>query len=717
MPVRSYELRLPDAAALDAEVWDGTLARLNNLLRVPQLRLISLIQPVNADDIEHDRRAKIHGQARHLGRLFLEQEARMLRREMTARPAWGLSHYLLVWDRVLEDPALMPTQPPEILACRYREGHQAWYLEPTDPAEPYVCVLGSYEFKPAVAWEWYWPWADMAARSDGQMAICLDVVEIPEDEIRQAHASLGSMARVTGELDASHGHVDAEGAIRKRTGFYRMRVMVMLLDADLDRLRQRATNFRQAYSNTIRFGSLVGQQIEALEFFSDAEYPLIGATSPFGAHSFVDGDALPIALGGLGGMANTIASDGIYIGMQYGPKGQARGPLFWYPWDSSNRANHIGVLGQIGGGKTFFLLHFLGNAYTTANVPIIALEPLGHIQKLALLLAGDPNCHYHVLDYTTLQINILDWIPEDLDVATGLGEQEDHVRANIEVMLERALTDLEQGFLAKALRVLYGAYTPAMLEDTKQMPLLEDLVLVLKSFKREGLDYAEEADKLAITLELKYVAGGKGRIFNAHTNLPFDFSGATLLDAIKVAGDSSKKHFQTILYFNVISHYLRVCRREKRLNRQVRRIFAIDEYWQMSQNPFLKARIDEMVRTLRNLFTCMILAEQTLSTFARAADQSVMANMPFWFLFKLEQMEAKLAPEVWGSKFPRHFVDELPQYQASRAGGSWCIALLDQRVVRLNIRLTTAQTEAFVELKVPSIYGKSAQEAIHASVQ
>jgi len=320
----------------------------------------------------------------------------------------------------------------------------------------------------------------------------------------------------------------------------------------------------------------------------------------------------------------------------------------------------------------------LSRVRATHNVPFIVIEPAGNAPKLAMLLRQDPDMRLYKLSWDTIRINTVEWIAEALNLEEGLAEQMNHTKALLEVMLGHRLSNLQEGFLARALLDIYRGFTPEMLDDQAQAPRLEMLCEVLMSYAEER--HGEEADILAAELDGKYVAGGYGRIFNAASNLPMGFAGADIFDAADVAGaDTGNRDFQTILYYTLLAHAMRAARRDKRAGRLRRRVLALDEYYALSQNQYLRERLNVMIRILRNLYVSVWLTEQTITTMANAADNSLIANIPFWHIYHMEEAEAKLVPLVFGQRCPQVYANRLPTLLQGQ-----CVAMLDNTFLMKN---------------------------------
>lgn len=694
----AYELRIPDVTNLDADRWQDVERSLNSLLRVPHFRLLSYVDRLDPNEFESIRRREMAEMTTDAGRLFVEQEARILRVELTRNPAWSMRHYLTSFGKPLATSQakwLEEAIPPDVITGQYTEqGSDGSYLVPSDPQHPYLAVLASFSLRPFVTWTWSQPWAEMITGADGPMVICVDAVQLPEEKIRTQREGLNQIQKKVPDLDTAENVKEANRALASREDFYNIRIVVLLVDASLPRLKKRIRRLQQSHEATVGFSNLVGQQIEGLDFFSTLERPRLGAQNLMAKHSFVLGSALPIVVGGLAGISNRVESRGVYIGFRHGMlRDQSLGPVYWLPWDERNRGAHIGIVGQIGGGKTVAKDALLARLRMQFHVPIVSVDPMDNIRKLANLLSDDPGMRLHVFEFETLQLNPLDWIAESLEVEAGLPEQFQHVKANLELMLNRSLSsdqdaNIQQGFLARALSVVYQGLTPTDLENSTRSPRLELLCDALSSLRNDR--FGDHAEMLAAEIDGLVVRGPMGRIYNRPTSLPLTFNGADLCDLSKVAGnDTGNRQFQTTLYYSIFSQFMRVARRDKRAGKVVRRAVAFDEWFQMALNPFLRERVKLMVRTFRNLYTSIIVAEQNLSTFSNDTERTMLGNIPWWLLFKQELVEAQLAPDLF-ARFPKHAAQMMPGLPQG-----FCVGLLEPTML-LEFKLLPSEMDALV---------------------
>jgi hypothetical protein len=701
MSVFAYELKLRDFQALDTESIYQIQMFLNSALRAPHIRLLSYVSAVRPDKFEAMRRAQMSKLKHDLARAYMEEEARSLRHSLEIDPAWSMRHYLLSFGqplRALEeegDARIVAPSPPT--SDEYDETPD--YLSPRKANRKYIKVISSYEFKPQT-FTWDNPFASLVTGADGRMIVCLDAQRISDHSVRLARDGLIALVNATGNNDEDSRELAqiAHAAMSAREEFYQIRMLILLEDANPQQLLERAERIVQSYRAHISFSPLVGQQRAALEYFSDNPKPSTAETD----HPAL-GVTLPVIVSGLAGVQNNPAPDGIYLGQRKGLAGaygakhgmmQRLGPAYLNGWLANNTAYHTGFLGRTGGGKSVAMMAMLGRERAINDVPIVLLEPMGNAPKLARLLAGDPKMTLHRLTWSSIQINPLDW------VGSEEAEQTQHLHALLQIMLNRRFDNIEKGLTVSAMREVYRGLSPDDMNDPERVPLLQDFVQALYELKDPQATY------IARELDFLYVQGGYAAIFNAPTNLSLGFNGADLYDAQDVAGsDSTNEDFKTILYYTMLSSLIRTARREKQAGRARPRLIAIDEYYAMARNPFLRGRMEILIKTARNLGLGVWFAEQNLATFlgmevAEAGASSLSGhflktNTTRWFIFKQDETEARLVAREFSTQIPESFIGMLPLARQGQA-----ISVLDeQRTYLLDFSLLPSEMEALVRWK------------------
>jgi hypothetical protein len=207
----------------------------------------------------------------------------------------------------------------------------------------------------------------------------------------------------------------AQAALQSREPVFQMRVFVLLRDPDLAHLLDRARQIEQAFSGTLAFAGLTGQQLAALAYFGDHPDPAM--PSPV-AHHVVLGSALPLAAGGLAGMVSRAEVGGIQIGLRL----ETGMPIYVREWQGQ-QAGHIGILGKTGFGKSVMVGKLLRDFHGLYDAAIVHIDPIGVSQKAYELFRaqGVDYARFHRLDWASTQINPLDWVGANLE------EQQDHV--------------------------------------------------------------------------------------------------------------------------------------------------------------------------------------------------------------------------------------------------------------------------------------------------
>ena len=686
-PPYAYELSLPEFNIADEAEIDAVLDRVDGALRAPHVRLLSYVMPLLPARFETARRRAAQP-ASDFGRLYLEEEVRTLSAKLGLAPAWEMRHFLLSWGHAihaLPEWFRAGATPPEVLPGRYRE--EAGYLRPLNPGDKFVKIIGTYEFRPNAAWTWWHPFGQMIAGADGPMVLCLDARRLSPLTVRLARRGFRA------QLEAAHGDDDdlramweaAQAALQRNDDFYQMRLLVMLRDTQLSRLLERAARLRQQYETTLAFSLLAGTQAAALRFFSEVQEPAM----PVNAHHVVTAAALPVAMGGLAGMRARVKVDGIYLGLRIGLGGQSLGPTYFQGWTRQQQAYHVGILGSTGSGKTVFVMAALAREFALNDTAIAFIDPMGNCARLAALLEQSPRVSLHRLTWKSIRLNPMDYVGESEP------EQIDHLNALMQTLLDRRLDNIELTQIARAARRLYeGGQWQA--DDTerwrREAPRLEDFCETLRDLRDPDADY------LARELDGLYVSSGFGEIFNAHTNLDLDFEGAALYDVEEVAGpESGQERFKTILYYTLLASLIRVARRARQAGAARRRILALDEFYYLSRNPYLSARMVELIKTARNRGVGVWFCEQNLATFcglkleegpvdlSRGAGHLMMTNVPIWFVFRQGDRETALVRQEFASRCPPALSDFLPSARVGQAVAMLSAMPLQAHVLEMDL--------------------------------
>jgi hypothetical protein len=177
------------------------------------------------------------------------------------------------------------------------------------------------------------------------MIVCLDAFRIPDHQVRLARRGLKNLSKaVADDDDARELSMIAQAAISQREPFYNLRLVMLLRDAQADRLVERAERLCQRYEAQIGLSLMNGQQLGALDFFTGRAQPRLSGPS---AHHTVFGSALPVAMGGVAGLVNRPRPRGIYTGFRIGLGSQNLGPVYFDPFvgddgQPRNQAYHIG---------------------------------------------------------------------------------------------------------------------------------------------------------------------------------------------------------------------------------------------------------------------------------------------------------------------------------------------------------------------------------------
>jgi len=317
-------------------------------------------------------------------------------------------------------------------------------------------------------------------------------------------------------------------------------------------------------------------------------------------------------------------------------------PIWWDGFGKELQkpaAYHGLFLGKSGYGKTVSLGALL---YREAlrGTQVVLLEPQGHARRLAELV-GAGGASYNPLSLRTMRLNPLDPISDNLN------EQKAYQISLYRLMLkqidsERRLSMQEAGLLDAALGVLYDGLDRPLETPPNYVPRLEQLCHELR---RRG------AKQLAADLELNYVAGSMGSVYNQATNLDIALEAdVATYDFKDIPNDS-----RALIYTLVLGRVQRVVRSFGRVRR---RIVAIDEYGWMAQEPMLAETVAMWIKTFRTFGCGIWMAEQDLVRLTGGlvsgdlSGHSIIGNSVFQLFFNHEPAAAELVVQTFPNVAP-----------------------------------------------------------------
>jgi type IV secretory pathway VirB4 component len=226
---------------------------------------------------------------------------------------------------------------------------------------------------------------------------------------------------------------------------------------------------------------------------------------------------------------------------------------------------------------------------------VIMMEPMGHSKRLVDLIGPD-GASYNPLSLRQMQLNPLDPISDDIN------EQKAFQISLYRLMLKqidpnRNLTMQEAGLLDAALSKVYDGIEDPLGTPADRLPVLEQLTYYLKQLG---------AKTLGQELELNYVSGSLGSVYNQPTNLDVGLEA----DCVTYDFRDIPKSAWPLIYTLVLGRIQRVIRVR---GRDRRRVIAIDEFGWLSQEPMLAETVAMWFKTFRTFGCGIWLAEQELT--------------------------------------------------------------------------------------------------------
>jgi type IV secretory pathway VirB4 component len=169
-------------------------------------------------------------------------------------------------------------------------------------------------------------------------------------------------------------------------------------------------------------------------------------------------------------------------------------------------------------------------------------------------------------------------------------------------------------------------------------------------------------DQLAEDLELNYVEGTLGQVYNQATNTDVALEALAVTYDFKDIPESNR----TLIYTLVLGRIQRIIRSQGRR----RRVVAIDEFGWMAQEPILANVVAMWIKTFRTFGCGIWLAEQDLIRLtggAAAGDlsgHSIVGNSVFQLFFYHESSAADVVSETFPNVEPyRNSLESFPRPQ------------------------------------------------------
>jgi hypothetical protein len=206
----------------------------------------------------------------------------------------------------------------------------------------------------------------------------------------------------------------------------------------------------------------------------------------------------------------------------------------------------------------------------------------------------------------------------------------------------RWLTMQEAGLLDAALGMVYDGLDEPLNTPAEHIPRLEQLCHYLR---------AVGAKQLASDLQLNYVDGSLGAVYNQPTNLDVGLEA----DVVAYNFNDIPAGIRALIYTLVLGRIQRIVRLGGRLRR---RVVAIDEFGWMAQEPMLNELVAMWIKTFRTFGCGVWLAEQDLIRLTGGAatgdlsGHSVIGNSVFQLLFFHEPAAAEVVSQTFPNVAP-----------------------------------------------------------------
>lgn len=641
----------PQTASLLMDRWAGFWAGAR-----PPLRLIVHSSPFHAGHVVEEVRAaglvakedwRAHALASY-GRFLegLTRQAAMYQAE----------HELLVWaNSEVEAHATVSSMaswlgvgasPGEMTPLIQGEYEVAFdHLRPLEARQPYLVLMVSHEF--SGEWSWSEPLVAILCQTF-PVSIAVDVERnLPPNEalkelVKYENVLLDVLSNnKTGRDPKAEGALhDVRLAMAKANAGLSLHfatVVVAVKGATLEEARRNAEAVRTISAARVSLVVLPGGQSELLQFFTPTRRKDINL--PEISHN-VTSDGMAAISGPLG-FRRRSDTRGIFWGIG-SSGGHDSYPIWWNGFgdDPEKPAAYHGLfLGKSGYGKTVAMGALL---YRDAlrGTQVVLMEPQGHARRLAALV-GEEGATYNPLSLASMQINPLDPISDNLN------EQKAYQASLYRLMLKqvdpgRRLTMQEAGLLDAALGSVYDGLDDPLRTPAIHVPRLEQLCHELK---RLG------ARDLSRDLELNFVSGSMGAVFNRPTNLD------VALEANVVTYDfrDIPRESRALIYTLVLGRVQRIVRSTGRARR---RVVAIDEFGWLAQEPMLAETVAMWIKTFRTFGCGVWVAEQDLVRLTGGmasgdlSGHSIIGNSTFQIFFHHEPSAAALVAETFPNVAP-----------------------------------------------------------------
>lgn len=620
-----YQLSLPNFGQIEAHDQAELVGGLSSLFSGPlgDARLITQALPANLDRLLAERRRLALQSSQERARRGLMEEVRLLE-EMARGEFLKTRHFLIDFAGVLSAADLghwlvraEAGYPQLPISGLYAEALDHMYPVTRDKdgrlqldnSRYRYAVISSYQL--TRTWDWQKPLADILIAATGPLLICVDIRKIHPERVATTADFWHGMVMNDQGREAQVARQEAEQALATRNeAVHHMRVLFMVLDKKLDRLRGRLRNLRNTQSQYFQLDMLRGYQAAAGAMFGPQPQP---PGLPQGHHNVLSSGVAVCA--GIWGVGREQESKGVYVGISQDEVSPHVNFLEW----KGNDPFHGIILGLTGVGKTVFS-QALAWRLVEQDVQAIFLEPQGHCKRLAAL-AGGEGVSYHEISYDQARLNILDVVYENRT------EQYDHVITLLALLLDpvghqpRRFHNAEVAAIRRALTQTYAYYAweEELLTDHTLTPTLATFCRQLRGMGNgEGVRNEEEEAlteddvvaragvRLAQEIESLYVYGDYAAVFNAPGNLDLSLRERLVLFNFQHVPEQRRALF----YYAVLAGINLQVRRHPR-----KRAIFVDETHYMNREASLMTFLANMVKTVRTYGAAVIMIDQNLEAF------------------------------------------------------------------------------------------------------
>ncbi|MBK8989717.1 MAG: hypothetical protein IPM39_27275 [Chloroflexi bacterium] len=277
--MKIYQLSLPNFSQIEPTEQAGIIGALTGLFAGPlgDYRQLTMVLPTRLDNLLRSRRRLAMSRSDERARRGLLEEVRLLE-EIAQADFLKCRHYLIDYANVLSPADLThwlvraePGYPQLPISGEYAEAidHMVPVLRDrgtgrlqVDNSRYRYGVIASYQL--TRTWDWQRPLGDIITSASGPLIICVDARKVHTERVSGATNFWEGMRRSNENLDAEQAKQEAVQALLARSeAVHHVQVLFMVLDKNVDRLRERLRHLRNTQSAYFKLDSLHGYQAAA----------------------------------------------------------------------------------------------------------------------------------------------------------------------------------------------------------------------------------------------------------------------------------------------------------------------------------------------------------------------------------------------------------------------------------------------------------------------